>query len=136
MKTELDTKQQQGHPHAELMAQYAEDAKTSVEPWEFWELKRERGAWTCLRSHPSWIADALYRRKPKMKIVHGVWVPDISFVPKYGERHYYADPICPDFCMEDSASALHLAENGLCYPYTEEGKQAAILHAKAMLGIE
>jgi hypothetical protein len=29
----------------------------------------------------------------------------------------------------------HLRDNNLCYPFTEEGKQAAILHAKAMLGI-
>jgi hypothetical protein len=29
----------------------------------------------------------------------------------------------------------HLSDNNLCYPYTKEGKAAAILHAKAMLGI-
>ena len=28
----------QGHPHAESMALYAEDAKTTAKPWELWEL--------------------------------------------------------------------------------------------------
>jgi hypothetical protein len=30
----------------------------------------------------------------------------------------------------------HLSTNGLCYPYTEDGRQAATLHTKAMLGIK
>jgi hypothetical protein len=34
-------------------------------------------------------------------------------------------------CEED----YYRSNNNLCYPDTEEGKQAAIMHAKAMLGI-
>lgn len=76
---------------------------------------------------------------PKTKLIHGVEVPDISFVPGENEWCYFPDPADPElFCeMYDKSPKRypHRVGYGLCYPYTEEGKQAAILHAKAMLGI-
>jgi hypothetical protein len=59
----------QGHKHAELMAQYAEDALTHEKPWTQWEAyctKPPRN-WFALKSHPSWADDHDYRRKPKPK---------------------------------------------------------------------
>jgi hypothetical protein len=41
-------------------------------------------------------------------------------------RHLY-------YCFNEANE--HLKNNGLCYPCTEEGKSAAILHAKAMLKV-
>ena len=76
---------------------------------------------------------------PRMKLIHGVEVPDISFKPTIEDRFYY-----PVLGYELYKTSTYLSygvdkfksEHNLCYPYTEEGKQAAILHAKAMLGIK
>jgi hypothetical protein len=60
-----------GHKHAELMAQYAEDAKTHEKPWTQWEAyctKPPRN-WFELKSHPSWADDHDYRRKPKQHTI-------------------------------------------------------------------
>lgn len=130
---------QRGHPHAELMAAYAEDARTNAEPWNLWQVKLR--VWESLIGNPVWNSEFEYRRKPKFKIIHGVEVPDISFVPKDGEHYFHPDTATsslvnyekfnPDFSGE-----LRMSELGLCYPYTDEGKQAAIIHAKIMLGIK
>jgi hypothetical protein len=72
-----------------------------------------------------------------VKMVNGVEIPDISFKPKQGEQYYVPSPTYPDLyhssffysCEVDYYRSI----NGLCYPFTNEGKQAAILHTKAML---
>lgn len=130
----------QGHAHAENMAQYAEDAKTTDKPWELWQIKVVSGEWHDLTGNPSFATHLGYRRKPKTKLIHGVEVPDISFTPNDGEEYVY-----PNIYGEDYASASRFYRGyeasemalkaGCCYPYTEEGTQAAILHAKAMLGL-
>lgn len=130
----------QGHVHADLMALYAEDAKTTDKPWELWELFTELGTWVGVGSNPGWCEDLQYRRKPKTHIVHGVEVPDLRFEPNEGEEYYLADPTDRKFTFKytstnDSCDTVW-AERGLCYENTEEGKKAATLHAKAMLGID
>jgi hypothetical protein len=79
-------------------------------------------------------------KKPiRTKVVNGIEIPDISFKPEHGEQYYIPFPtstcayLSSTFysCEED----YYRRDNNLCYPYTEEGKAAAILHAKAMLGI-
>jgi hypothetical protein len=77
------------------------------------------------------------------KLIHGLEVPDISIdqkTTKLGWRYYYPEPSKTQLfntefygCSTDCMARL---ENNLCYPYTEKGKQAAIRHAKAMLGIK
>lgn len=131
------------HPHAELMAQYAEDAKTNAKPWELWEVTNEddHTCWNGLRGNPVWHSKLSYRRKPKTKLIHGVEVPDISFAPKDGEPYFFPEPTHPDMFDDlifDGSDMIdqHNCHFNLCYPYTEEGKQAAILHAKSMLGIK
>lgn len=128
-----------GHIHAELMAQYAEDAKTHSEPWKLWEFRTNNDDWVDCSHHPRWWFDAEYRRKPKTYIVHGVEIPDLRVKPGYGEQYYLADPTELDFNtlytnMGDSCDEAWVSR-GLCYAPTEEGKQASILHSKAMLGI-
>jgi hypothetical protein len=78
--------------------------------------------------------------KPKpMKIINGFEIPNISFKPNSGDHCYIPTPTHPYLCMHlyycFNETNKHLRDNNLCYPYTEEGKQAAILHAKAMLGM-
>lgn len=60
-----------GHPHAELMAQYAEDAKATDKPWELWEwsLKRRPDEWSAMRQEMGFEVRHNYRRKPKTKSV-------------------------------------------------------------------
>jgi len=78
---------------------------------------------------------------PRMKLINGIKVPDITFNPEYGQQYYF--PIVYRrghysyrVYVEDYEEDEFYVENNLCYPFTEEGKQAAILHAKAMLGIK
>lgn len=128
-----------GHIHAELMAQYAEDARTTDRPWELWEGKNLFNKWVPLPFTPVWETNREYRRKPKTKLIHGVEIPDISFTPAKCEMYYYPYTRSPELfgeflCCEVDIDA-HLQRQDMCYPYTDEGKEAAILHAKAMLGI-
>lgn len=130
----------QGHPHAELMMQYAEDAKTHAEPWKLWEVSGVKGHWDVLLTNPNWDIDLQYRRKIKTHLVHGVEVPDLRIKPSRGENYYYPYPegfslvSRATFILEGGGDAHRLRHN-LCYEHTEAGKQAAILHSKAWLGI-
>ena len=56
----------QPHPHAELMAQYAEDAKETDKPWERWEMWSEvNQKWQSICCHPPWHPKREFRRKPQ-----------------------------------------------------------------------
>ena len=135
----------QGHPHAELMMAYAEDAKTHAEPWKLWEVrnwqpKPDESSWIDCKFMPEWDVYCEYRRKPKTHLVHGVEVPDLRIKPSRGENYYYPLPTSPNLVRQTifihgDDGDKYILRNNLCYEYTEAGKQAAILHAKIMLGI-
>ena len=142
--TKHKEEKKKGHVHAELMAQYAEDAMTHAEPWKLWQVwqvKADDGAWWDCGAHPRWANDTEYRRKPNTKLIHGVEIPVFEFTPKVGEKYYVANVGLPEFFdqwrrqSEDCTFTQRMLERGLLYPYTEAGKQAAILHSKAMLDI-
>jgi len=65
------------HPHAELMAQYAEDAKTTDKPWELWEYRYSSSLtqvwYECKAADMAWWEHRKYRRKPQ-KRVYKKWV--------------------------------------------------------------
>ena len=128
-----------GHVHAELMQQYAEDAKTHAEPWELWQVKGNDDVWKHCGAHPMWTSSTEYRRKPKTHIVNGVEIPDLRVSPKEGEYYYLSDPMSRILFNAHKFVNNHSdklwVERGLAYQFTNEGKQAAILHAKAMLGM-
>ena len=131
-----------GHVHAELMAQYADDAETTDKPWKLWEYSTPnfRGYKTCFEPI-TFLECNKYRRKPKTHIVNGVEIPVFEFTPKVGEKYYAANVGLPEFfehgyrSSECDAFTQRMIERGLIYPCTEEGKKAAILHSKIMLGI-
>jgi hypothetical protein len=80
-------------------------------------------------------------QKPiKMKLVHGVEVPDIAFKPTSGVPFYHPSLDCMGLSKimtyNDSPWCQFLSENNLCYPYNEIGRAASVLHAKAMLGVD
>ena len=73
--------------------------------------------------------------------MHGVEVPDLRINAEAGKSCFVVSPLCADyydshvFTKCELSNDYRWAEQGLCYEYTEAGKQAAILHSKAMLGI-
>jgi len=125
------------HPHAELMAQYAEDAKETDKPWERWEVLGNNGYSIMLLSHPTWHPSVVYRRKPSTININGYEVPEPVRVLQGGETYY-----CPyigtgrqelDIAQWRHGSGFivprHLVEMGLVHTTRE----AAELHAKALL---
>ena len=49
------------HPHAEIMAKYAEVAAKRIDPWvEFERYNYLTGGWDRLDEHPSWRPNAIY----------------------------------------------------------------------------
>lgn len=129
-----------GHKHAELMVMYAEGAKTHAEPWELWESKfPDEEEWHHLNYHPSWDISTEYRHKLKTHIVNGIAIPDLRISPKYDDSYYLADPTALELTTLYRFTGTNVDKiwvgRGLTYQPTEEGEQAAILHAKAMLGI-
>ena len=52
------------HPHAALMALYAQDAAETEAPWDRWECSSANITWYDLKKHPEWIEGCQYRRKP------------------------------------------------------------------------
>lgn len=132
--------EKQGHVHADLMALYAEDAKTTDKPWELWQTTTADIPWGDLQRTPAWNPLCLYRRKPKTHTVNGVEVPNLRFVPCDDQYFYKPEPyaralVAMTTLTRKSRSGEDMIKHNLCYEYTEAGKQAAILHAKAWLGI-
>lgn len=69
------------HPHAELMKLYAEDAMTTTEPWELWEVRLKGDpTWIPLGIWPTWSPDCEYRHKPKTAEIGGIEFPE-PYVP-------------------------------------------------------
>ena len=72
-----------------------------------------------------------------MKIL-GKDVHDLRFVPNNGEAYYYPClqrvGLCGDDIFYDASIIGKMnIKNNLCYPCTEAGKEAAKLHARAMV---
>ena len=135
------TMESAGHIHAKNMALFAEDAKHHKEPWKLWEFKNVwSDEWFDCSHHPTWEVTSEFRRKTKTHIVNGVEIPDLRVTQKHRDHFYLADPVSLyffTFLDDDGDDMLSLwIERGMVYQGTEEGKQAAILHSKAMLGIQ
>lgn len=124
-----------GHPHAALILEFAEVAQTDPEPWkQFQSLSNNGIDYREMVEGQGFHRDVTYRRKPRTKLIHGVEVPDISFTPEDGDSYYYPDIsasqlINVDNFNSDFTGEIRMADHGLCYPPTEEGREAAILHA-------
>jgi hypothetical protein len=74
---------------------------------------------------------------PRMKLINGISIPDITINPSNKEHYYIPFPTHPNLCIKTYFCGdeldEHVVNNDLCYPSTDEGRAAAILHAKAML---
>ena len=84
-----------GHIHAAAMAEYAKDAAETDKPWERWEFCHMRGEYQSLHSHPEWVEDNKYRRKPQVILING---------------HQVAEPAAPVVKpIKDAIDALVMA---------------------------
>ena len=135
---------QSKHKHAEMIALCAEFAQTMEDPMSMFQYKGVCDKeWQNIPETGSVIFYKVneYRLKPKTKIINGVEIPDIPFTPFVGCWFYCVNIGMSEFYetvymgSEGCTFTKRMVERDLIYPYTEEGKQAAILHAKALLNI-
>ena len=124
------------HKHAELMAQYAQDALETDRPWERWEYFDEfNSSWEPLTMNPKWFTDFQYRRKPKVISINGIDVPE----PERGPLKYNQDYYIPVMGGHPSKYAGFLWKgNSYDHIYLKRGIvhstfEAAEIHARAIL---
>lgn len=129
------------HKHAEMIALCAEFAKTMEDPMTMFQRSYEGNMWIeC--AEVEFKSDWKYRLKPKTKLINGFEIPDLPFTPFVGCEFYCANIGLPEFYetgymgSEGCTFTERMVERGLIYPYTEEGKEAAIAHSKVLLGIK
>jgi hypothetical protein len=78
--------------------------------------------------------------KTRYKLINGIKILDISFIPQ--RYDLYWTPHINNCIADVSSTAFNddidstRASIGHCYPHTDEGKAAALLHAEAMLKYE
>ena len=123
-----------GHIHADLMAQYAEDAKQYDKPWELWQFN-DGDTWAGCSTHPRWVPDFTYRRKPRTVLVGDIEVPETCKVElEYGQEYFVPDVTTGlgrrRTWAHDSEDARALASNLVHLDF-----QSAALHAKALIEV-
>lgn len=80
--------------HAALMAEYAKDALETDKPWEQWEIFSDTDEkWVSLSTHPGWMSQRQYRRKPVKIYLYGnfklsgyVGCPDAVASTRYSDQ--------------------------------------------------
>ena len=138
MNTPAPVPQPKGHPHATLMAEYAKDEAETDRPWERWEFRAQGCTkWHAVVEHPQWTATVQYRRKPeppKTIVVNGFEVPAPLDKVEVGTVVYAASPASAHPCIEMVYASWysHYFDRKLVHATRE----AAVAHAKAMLGID
>jgi hypothetical protein len=122
------------HIHAELMAQYAQDAMETDTPWERWEFMHGNIDWAAISHNPAWDDGSRYRRKPRTININGHEVPepvrndlkakDSYYTPAVGGHNLYNT-----FVWSDNPYDFQRLKNGVIHLMPE----AAIAHANALL---
>lgn len=129
------------HKHADLIMKFAEIAQTDTKPWRHFEyFSVVLNQWLQMGQHDSMFrTDYEYRFKKvnKVKVINSVEIPDITFIPENGEE-FIVPALNADGCQNRIANLesrwfSYYLKNDLCYPNTEEGEAAAILHSRALL---
>ena len=113
-----------GHIHAELMAQYAEDVKQYDRPWELWQ-HGDHEDWVGCTTHPSWVTDHSYRRKPQTIMIGEHEVPEpCREVPEVGQKVWAIHPInrVEPFTWYNSKACHDALETGFVH-LTEEAAE-------------
>lgn len=129
----------ESHPHADLLMKYAEISMTDPEPWNHFEYYSDLlKKWCQMRAGDNLFrTDYYYRLKKAFKKINGHKIPNITFTPKNNEE--FIVPALNDygcrsrFVNSESEWFSYYLKNDMCYPNTEEGEAAAILHTKALM---
>lgn len=120
------------HVHAELMAQYAQDALETDKPWERWEFRfrRRPSNWRDFTNGPTWLPDIEYRRKPSRVQVAGEVFDDVVFDHASGPKEVFVvRPILHHVSAIPLSDAIsEFLESGLVHT-TYEG---ALRHLEAL----
>lgn len=119
-----------GHIHADLMAQYAEDAKQHDKPWELWQFN-DGDTWAGCSTHPRWVPDFTYRRKPRTVQVGDIEVPEPCKVElAYGQDYYIPNLTAGASwrTWNDNKHDAHALKSNIVHL----DFQSAALHAKAL----
>lgn len=115
------------HPHAELMLEYANDAKTTDKPWLLWETYYH-SQWDDLCSNPIWSIQCQYRRKPKQKPMIKIGeftVPQSLRVKPNSGADYYVLTISyiVGYTWEDDPADNEYFSDGRCYETKADAEQ-------------
>lgn len=124
----------QGHPHAAIMAEYAEVAKTNPKPWEEFEWCRDGREWTTMFSGDAFMTYNQYRRKPRTININGFEVPiPLSGRQKIGSVYWMPVLGCEfAICKMEYRGQKH-DDDYVASGIAHSTKEAAELHAKALL---
>lgn len=120
-----------GHIHAAVMAEYAKDAAETDKPWERWEFCHMRGEYQSLHSHPEWVEDNEYRRKPQVILINGHEVPEPHRTPLEINDVYWVPDLFGgtiDYCWVGDIHDYSFLNDGFIH-LTEE---AAVRHYNAL----
>ena len=122
-----------GHIHAELMAQYAEDAKQHDKPWELWQYN-DGDTWIGCSIHPRWVPDCPYRHKPRTVQIGDIEVPEPCKVALEYGQDYYVPSLTAGASWrtwnDDKHDARVLKSNLVHLDF-----QSAEIHAKALIEV-
>lgn len=122
-----------GHIHADLMAQYAEDAKQHDKPWELWQFN-DGYAWAGCSTHPRWVPDFTYRRKPRTVQVGDIEVPEPCKVELEYGQDYYIPNLTAGASWRIWSGSKHDA-HALKSNLVHLDLQSAEIHAKALIEV-
>lgn len=128
------------HVHAELMAQYAQDALETDRPWERWQVKgpemithvsnpRDKDGYITCECHPSWHPSHVYRRKPhRVQIAGEVFDDVLIFQPSKEE---------PVFVLTSTNNIKGLSSRNVARTLFKEGRvhttyEGALRHLEAL----
>ena len=126
------------HPQAENMLLYAQDAKKSETPWQWWEARNrgDEGAWHNIYCHPYWCPDTEYRQKPRF-IKIGEWeVPEpvrkaLELDDDYWVVSFEGDRLTRPGKWHDFPTQRYLMCRGLIH----RTREAAEAHARALIEV-
>lgn len=122
------------HPHAEVLRAIADGVPLSE--FEVWRITWERGEWKPGSEFTLWMFEPLkwqVRRKPQHIMVNGFKVPKpLDVMP---QRVFWPDVSYESF-WDASSPGNSRARIAFDRGLTHATKEAAIAHAKAMLGID
>ena len=131
--------EKQGHIHADLMLQYAQDAQETDKPWERWEMRLPANkTWSnCTDGDMHFSSMFEYRRKPKMLRVtlpNGEcvsWPEPLKEALDIDEEYWYFDA-SPEWINYDYWKNLDFDKGLLSAGMLHLTKEAAEQHAAAL----